>query len=212
MMSAATTAGVIALLLTQLAAFLALLLLASGFHKLIRRDRSQSVVREFAGVPRVLAPFAAMAVAAAELVAGVLLLTPAYRAVGGVLAASIWAVYLGLIVRAIAQGRRDVDCGCTFGNAHRPLGAFQVTRNAMLVSMGALVGVGALMRVGAALGMGAAVGVGATVDVGAAVSMGSAARGSVIATEILAALALTALYGALEQVMALRPPRGGVLL
>jgi Methylamine utilisation protein MauE len=194
MMSSASTGGVIALLMTQLAAFLALLLLASGLHKMIRRDRSQSVVREFAGVPRVLAPFTAMAVAVTELLAASLLLTPAYRAVGGVLAASIWAVYLGLIVRAIAQGRRDVDCGCTFGIAHRPLGAFQVARNVVLMGMGALVGVGALM------------------GVGAAVSMGSAAGGPVIATEMLAALALAALYGALEQVMALTPPRGGVLL
>jgi uncharacterized membrane protein YphA (DoxX/SURF4 family) len=182
MMSAASTAGVVALLVTPLAAFLALLLLASGLHKIMRRDRSQSVLREFAGVPRVLAPFAVMAVAAGELIAGVLLLTPAYRAVGGVLAAVIWAAYLGLILRAIAQGRRDVDCGCTFAIAHRPLGAFQVTRNALLVSLGIVVG------------------------------LQPAAGSPLVASQILAALALAALYGALEQVMALTPPRGGVLL
>jgi len=188
MMSAASTAGVMALLAAQLAAFLALILLASGVHKLIRRDRSQAVVREFAGVPRVLAPLTVLAVAVTELLAGLLLLTPAYRAVGGVLAALIWAAYLGLIVRAIAQGRRDADCGCTFGIAHRPLGAFQVTRNAVLVVMGALVSGGALL------------------------SLGSTAGGPAIASQLLAALALAALYGALEQVMALTPPRGGVLL
>jgi hypothetical protein len=194
MMSTASTAGVMALLAGQLAAFLALILLASGLHKLIRRDRSQAVVREFAGVPRVLAPFTVLAVAATELLAGLSLLTPAYRAAGGVLAAFIWAAYLGLILRAIAQGRRDVDCGCTFGIAHRPLGAFQVTRNSVLVVMAALVSGSAL------------------VSGGALVSMGSTADGPGIASQILAALALTALYGALEQVMALTPPRGGVLL
>jgi hypothetical protein len=188
MMSTASTAGVMALLAGQLAAFLALILLASGLHKLVRRDRSQAVVREFAGVPRVLAPFTVLAVAATELLAGLSLLTPAYRAAGGVLAAFIWAAYLGLILRAIAQGRRDVDCGCTFGIAHRPLGAFQVTRNSVLVVMAALVSGSAL------------------------VSMGSTADGPGIASQILAALALAALYGALEQVMALTPPRGGVLL
>jgi hypothetical protein len=188
MMSAASTAGVMALLAAQLAAFLALILLASGLHKLIRRARSQAVVREFAGVPRALAPFTVLAIATAELLAGLMLLMPAYRAVGGVLAALIWAAYLGLILRAIAQGRRDVDCGCTFGIAHRPLGAFQVTRNVVLVVMAALVS-------------------GST-----PVSMGSMADGPIIASQILAALALAALYGALEQVMALRPPRGGVLL
>jgi Methylamine utilisation protein MauE len=200
MMSAASTAGIIALLVTPLAGFLALLLLASGLHKIIRRDRSQLVVREFAGVPRALAPFAVMAVAGSESIAGLLLLTPAYRAVGGVLAAVIWAVYLGLILRAIAQGRRDVDCGCTFGTAHRPLGAFQVTRNAVLVSMAAVVAMGALASVGA------------EVNVGMGANMASTAGGPLVASQILAALALTALYGALEQVMALTPPRRGVLL
>jgi Methylamine utilisation protein MauE len=194
MMGAASTAGVIALLAGQLAVFLAMLLLMSGLHKLARRDRSQSVVREFASVPRALAPFAVLAVAAAELLAGALLLMPAHRAVGGVLAASIWAAYLGLMMRAIAQGRRDVDCGCSFGISHRPLGAFQVARNAVLVGMGALVSAGAWL------------------SAGALASGGSTADGPAIASQILGALALTVLYGALEQVMTLTPPRGGVLL
>jgi Methylamine utilisation protein MauE len=192
-MNSASTAGVMAQLAAQLAAFLSLLLLASGLHKLLGRGRAQSVMREFAGLPRTLAPIAVISVAAAEGIAGVMLLTPAYRAQGGAVAALIWAAYLGLIVRAMAQGRRDVDCGCTFGTAHRPLGAFQVTRNAALVGMGALVATGGTTAVGVPAGTGLT-------------------AGSVIASRILAALTLAALYGALEQVMALRPPRGGVLL
>jgi Methylamine utilisation protein MauE len=186
MTNAASTAGIMTQLAAQLAAFLALLLLASGLHKLIRRGRSQSVMREFAGVPRILAPATVIAVAATELIAGAMLLTPAYRAPGGALAALIWTGYLCLIVRAMAQGRRDVDCGCTFGMARHPLGMFQVTRNAVLVGMGVLAAVGSLMAGGAAAGMGF--------------------------SQILAALSLAALYGALEQAVALRPPRGGVLL
>jgi len=191
MMSEASTAGIMTQLAAQLAAFLSLLLLASGLHKLIRRGRSQSVAREFAGVPRALAPAAVVAVAATELIAAIMLWTADGRAAGGALAAMIWGGYLGLMLRALAQGRRDVDCGCTFGFAHRPLGAFQVTRNAILVGMGALVGIGGLMA-------------------GAPADAGFAAGGSVIASQILAALTLAALYGALEQAMALRPPRGGV--
>jgi hypothetical protein len=103
-------------------------------------------------------------------------------------------------LRASAQGRRDVDCGCTFGMAHRPLGPFQVTRNALLIGMAALAAVG-----GALAGAGGAVGVG-----GAPASAGGVALGT--GSEILAALALAALYGALEQVMSLTPPRGGVVL
>jgi hypothetical protein len=171
-------------LVVQLAAFEALLLLASGVHKMIRRDRTQAVVREFAGVPRHFAPFAVVAVALLELLASLMLWTPSYRMVGGTFAVLIWGGYLALILRAIAQGRRDVDCGCTFGAARRPLGVFQVVRNVVLT------GVALLVAAGSAAGV----------------------TGPVVASQILAALVLLTLYGALDQVMALTPPRSGELL
>jgi Methylamine utilisation protein MauE len=184
MTTAASMLGVIQLLIVQLAAFQAALLLASGLHKLIRRERTQAVIHEFAGVPRHLAPFAVVAVALLELLAGLLLWTPSHRAAGGVLAVLIWSGYLLLILRAIVQGRRDVDCGCTFGSAQRPLGAYQVVRNAGLTGVALLVAAGSAVSV----------------------------TGPLIASQILAALALLALYGALDQVMTLTPPRTGELL
>jgi hypothetical protein len=184
MTAAASLLGVMRLLVVQFAAFEAVLLLASGLHKMIRRDRARAVVREFAGVPRNFARFAVLAVALLELLASLLLWMPTTRAVGGMLAALIWGGYLGLILRAIAQGRRNVDCGCTFGATQHPLGAFQVARNMMLT------GVALLVAAGSAAG----------------------ATGSVVASQILAALVLLALYGALDQVMALTPPRSGELL
>jgi hypothetical protein len=183
MTTAASMLGVIQALVVQLAAFQAVLLLASGLHKLARRRRTQSVVHDFAGVPGYLAPFAVGLVAAAELIAGLMLLTPSHRAAGGMLAVLICGLYFLLILRAIAQGRGDVDCGCTFGAARRPLGAYQLARNGILTGMALLV---------------------------AAVSATSA-TGPVVATQILAALALLALYGALDQVMALLPLRSGEL-
>jgi uncharacterized membrane protein YphA (DoxX/SURF4 family) len=180
MAAAASIFGIMESLAVQCAAFQAALLLASGLHKLVRRHRTRTVVHEFAGVPRHLAPFAVAAAAAAELSAGLLLLTPSLRAAGGAVAALIWGIYLWLIVRAIAQGRRDVDCGCTFGVARRPLGAYQVTRNGILTGMALLV-------------------------------MAVSAAGPVTATQIVAAFALLALYGALDQVMALQPLRPGEL-
>ena len=175
---------VMQLLVVQLAAFEAVLLLASGLHKMIRRDRAQAAVREFAGVPRGFAPFAVAAVASLELLASLLLWTPSFRMVGGALAVLIWGGYLALILRAIAQGRRDVDCGCTFGASRRPLGAFQAVRNVVLT------GAALLVAAGSAGGI----------------------TGPVVASQILAAFVLVALYGALDQVMALTPPRSGELL
>lgn len=181
MAASASMLEVIQLLVAQLAAFQAVLLLASGLHKLIRRHRTQTIVHEFAGVPRNAAPLAVGVVALAELLASLLLLMPSYRAAGGVLAGLIWASYLLLILRAIAQGRRNVDCGCTFGAAQRPLGAYQGVRNGLLTSAALVV----------------------------AAECAVSATGPVTPSQILAACALLALYGALDQVMALRPLRSG---
>jgi hypothetical protein len=184
MASAASFLDVARLLIVQLAAFLAALLWASGLHKLVRRERTQAVMREFAGVPPRLAPSAVGAVAVTEVLAGVLLWLPWSRALGGALALLIWGGYLGLILRAIAQGRRDADCGCSFGAGQRPLGAYHVTRNVGLS--------GAALLVAAA---------------------SSASSGpAVTSVQILAALTLLALYGALDQVMSLAAPRAGALL
>jgi hypothetical protein len=171
--------GVMRVLIAQLAAFLALLLLASAVHKAIRWPHTRRVVRDFARVPAAASSITALAAALSD----ALLFAPAYRPAGALLAALLWAAYLALIVRAIVQGRRDVDCGCSFGRAHGPLGAFQGARNAVLVFLALLVAV-------------------------------SAAGGSVpvTASEVLAACALLALYGALDQVMALQPLRRGELL
>ena len=184
MTSTAPMLDVVRLLAVQFAAFQAVLLLVSGVHKLIRPERLRTAAHEFAGVPRRFAPFALGVVALAELLACLLLWTPSYRGVGGALAALIWGLYLALILRAIAQGRRNVDCGCTFGVAQHPLGLFQVSRNALLAGMAFLV----------------------------TAESAAGGAGPIIASQILAAFALLALYGALDQVMALMPPRGGELL
>ena len=184
MTTAVSSLGVVQLLIVQFAAFLAALLWASALHKLIRRQRAQAVIREFAGIPRRIAPLAVMAVATTELLAGIFLWMPAFRAAGGALAVLIWGGYSWLILRAIAQGRRDVDCGCSFGAAERPLGAYHVVRNAALAGAALLVAAGCAMS-----------------ETGAPVA----------ASQILAAVALLTLYEALDQVMALTAPRSGAL-
>jgi Methylamine utilisation protein MauE len=168
----------------QMATFQAMLLAASAVHKAVRWTHSRNVMRQFAGVPGVLAGTSLGVATAVELAAGALLMVPAYRAMGAALATLIWTLYLALIVRAIVQGRRDVDCGCSFGPTSRPLGSFQIARNLVLVALAAFIAwVSAL---------------GSSVP----------AQG----TFLLGGLALLALYGALDQVMALQPLRSGELI
>ena len=175
--------GVVHLLICQIGVYLALLLAASAVHKGMRWAHTKRVVHEFAGVPRSAAPAAAAAAALGESLAALLLFVPAFRRTGALLAALIFGAYLALMLRAIARGQRDVDCGCSFGPTRHPLGAFDVARNAVLVAFALLV----------------------------AVSAASGAQ-AVSAAQALAACALLALYGALDQVMALQPPRRGVVI
>jgi hypothetical protein len=108
-------------LAAQLAVFQALLLAASAVHKASTWSRSLGVMRQFGGVPSSLARAALGTVIASEFVAALLLLVPAHRAAGAILAAALWTVYLALMLRAILQNRRDLDCGCSFGLPAGPI-------------------------------------------------------------------------------------------
>jgi Methylamine utilisation protein MauE len=89
----------------------------------------------------------------------------------------------------VAAGRSEIDCGCSFGAAHRALGLFQMLRTAMLALLGFAIAFAAAVAPGAL-----------AYDVSAAA----------IATQLLAGVALLMLYVALDQVMGLQPLRTGV--
>ena len=164
----------------QIAVFLALLLLVSALHKGVKWSQLQDVVHHFGGVPASLAPLTLACVAVLEIAACGLLFLPALRTLGALLAAALWSAYLLLIMRAVAQGRRNADCGCSFGAAHRRLGSYHMARNAVLIGL----------AVGVALERG---------------QVGTGAR----SLQLLAGCALLALYGALDQVLGLQPLRAG---
>ena len=179
MSAAHEVAGV---LLAQLAAFLAVLLIASAAHKALAWRRTRTVVANFAGVPRRAATGAAVAACAFEGLAGLLLILPDHRGAGAALATAIFALYLALIVRAVAQRRGAVDCGCSFGAGSRRLGAFEIARNGALLAS-------ALLLVAFA-----------------------GAVAPLVSSQLLAACALLALYGAVDQLTALQPLRRGTVL
>lgn len=171
----------LAALATQAAAFEALLLMASALHKGVKWRHFEDVVRRFAAVRPALAPSVLGIVVALEVAAAASLCVPGLRVMGAVVAALVWMAYLGLILRAILQGRGDADCGCTWGPTQRPLGAYQVTRNGVLLGLAVFI----------------------------ALATPGTSAGAVQGSQVLAACALLALYGALDQVMALQPLRGG---
>ena len=173
---------IVGVLLAQIAAFLAVLFIASVIHTAFSWRRTRTVVEDFAGVPRQAASAAAFAACAIEALAGALLMLPDHRRAGAALAAAILGVYLVLIARAVALNRGGVDCGCSFGAGSRNLGKYEIVRNAVLLTIALL-----LLAYADAIA-------------------------SIAPSQLLAACALLALYGAGDQLMALQPMRRGTVL
>ncbi len=181
---AMSASAVIRLAAAQFAAFCALLLIASAAHKMRSADEARRAAGELAGVSLRRAALLVLAAALAEMSAGCLLLIPATRAAGAALAAAIWALYGAALGLAFARGRTDLHCGCSFAVADRPIGVYQPSR---------------------ALGLAALAGGVALAGRGASASV------SIWMMQLLAAAAMLGLYLALDQAMALRPLRAGVV-
>ena len=176
--------------IAQIATFASLLLLAAAVHKLTYFARASRAVHELTGLTGNLARCAVLCIAAAELVAATgLWLAPA-RLDAALLAALIWSGYFVFLLTAVVAGRRDFDCGCSFGAAHGPPGLFQLLRAVMLALLALLVAFSAAIAPGSI-----------AYDVSVAA----------IATQLLAGVALLALYVALDQVMMQQPLRAGVV-
>ncbi len=181
----------------QAALFLALLLCVSALHKILWRARAQRATADLTGLAWRGAGIALIVAASAEVGAAGSMLLRATPAFGALLAAAIWSGYCAVIARAIGAGRREIDCGCSFGAEQRPLGRFQLLRAAGLAAIALLVA-----ALGASIAGGDHAAAGLMTD-----GIGAASRLS----QALGALALLALYAALDRVMALGPLRAGAL-
>lgn len=175
--------------IAQLASFASLLLFASALHKFAGRGRAAGAVRALTGAPAGAAMPVAIAIAVAEFAAAAGLWIPAMRLNAALLAVLVWSGYFLFLMQALAAGRRDVDCGCSFGAGHRPLGVFQVTRAALLALLGVVIALSAALAPGA---------------ISYDISLPA------IATQVVAGAALLALYGALDQLLTQGPLRAGV--
>lgn len=195
MTASASISAVLELVEIQLAVFLALLLSVAAVHKLVWGARARRAAGTLTGMAWRSTGVAVTLATLAELGAAGLLAMPAFRAGGALLAAVLWSLYFALIARSIVLGQRDVDCGCSFGAAHRPLGPFQLLRCASLVLLALVVAGLCLVRAGRD---------------GAVASLGGASGGAaLLISEGLAAVAMLALYAALDHLMAIRPLRAG---
>lgn len=115
-----------------LALSLSALFAASVAHKASAFGKFVGVVRNYGIVPENLALAVAFAAVAAEAIVAAGLVLPLSRAAAALGAAGMLATYGAAIAFNIARGRRDIDCGCNFGESREQLSPALVARNAAL--------------------------------------------------------------------------------
>jgi hypothetical protein len=117
------------------AAALAIVFLVGAWHKLADLDAFGYAVERYRLLAAPLARLVALALPPVEALAGLLLLVPATRGVGAALAALLLAVVSGAVVANLLRGRRDIDCGCGAPGTGRRLSWALVARNAALLAV-----------------------------------------------------------------------------
>jgi len=125
------------------AVFLAVLTGGAGVHKLSAPGRFRQALSAYGLLPPSLTHMVARIIPSVELIVALMLFMmlfmPSVGGVGAVLAAALFAFYGLAIAINLLRGRRDFDCGCSWG---RSGGAGQgqihwglVVRNAVLVAL-----------------------------------------------------------------------------
>lgn len=116
----------------------ALLLARAAAHKLEQRRELVAIVANYRIVPSSWAAIVAVLVVVAEISAALLLVLPATRATGAVVAASLFITYAAAIALNLKRGRTHIDCGCVGPSQRRSIGAWMVWRNGVLAIAAAL--------------------------------------------------------------------------
>jgi hypothetical protein len=112
--------------------FLAIVLAASAVHKLVERERLATATAQLLRLPAALGTVISLAVAALEALAAIALVIPDSRAIGALLAATIWGAYAIALASRYGQ---SLDCGCNFGARAKPVDTFMVARAAGLSAL-----------------------------------------------------------------------------
>jgi hypothetical protein len=110
-----------------------LLFAAAAIDKLRNRPMFLAVLREYRLLPAPLVAPAAVAVVCAELFAAAGIWWPGLRTVAAAVAAGLLVAYAAAIGINLLRGRREIDCGCTFGQARQMLSPALLVRNALLL-------------------------------------------------------------------------------
>lgn len=141
-----------ALASVTITSFLVIVLAQAVWHKVERFLETVGFAQGYGLVPDAWAAPLVRALTLAEFAAVLMLLVPAWRPIGGGLAAALFAGYGAVMAVALAQGRDRIDCGC--GGLPQIVSGFTLGRNAVLTVLALSVAVlpaAALPRADAAI-------------------------------------------------------------
>ena len=109
-------------------------LCAAAWHKLRKPQEFAGVLRDYRVLPVRLAAAVAPIVAPIELLIAGGLWIDAVHFWAVAAGAALLAVYAAAIGLNLARGRREIDCGCSWGGASQPLSSWLLFRNAVLLA------------------------------------------------------------------------------
>ena len=125
---------------------IALVLAVGAWSKLADLDAFAFAVERYRLLPPAAARVVGFVLPFAEIAAAALLVVPALRPTGALLAATLIALVSGAVAVNLLRGRIDIDCGCG-GPGHRQLLSWRLpARNALLVAACALAAAPAAAR------------------------------------------------------------------
>ncbi len=126
--------------------FLGLFFLAAALHKLRGRQAFMAAIRGYALLPQALLAPAAVMLLISEVMVGVLLLLPGFEMLASLAAAALLTLYFTAISVNLLRGRRDIDCGCSFGGSSSLLSNWHLLRLGALMALALLPLAGAVSR------------------------------------------------------------------
>ena len=123
------------LLPTILKACFALLFGLAALHKIQNPRETQDIIKQYEVLPPALSPVAVWAVAVLEGSIALGLLVNLIDGVAAIAGAALLSLYALVIAINLHRGRRDLNCGCSFGSGHQGLSEALVGRNIVLAAL-----------------------------------------------------------------------------
>lgn len=107
-------------------------------HKVMKYARHVGIVADYQVMPAWSVPLLAPLIIVLEFAAAVLVLLPATRSMGLILATGLLLIYLFSIGLNLLRGRTSIDCGCGWGSQEHAISGWLLVRNLLFVAATAL--------------------------------------------------------------------------